>query len=309
MKNFWDKLNKPFYALAPLAGVGDQAFRELCKEYGADLVYSEMASVAALAYAPEKTFELLEFRPVERPFVVQLFGSDPAHFATATKLVTEKFRPDGIDINFGCPVPKVARQKAGAELFKDIKLSRKIIEATINSTDLPVSIKTRTEAGETKLLPFLDTMKDLDIKAIMIHGRTLKQGFSGGIDCEVIKKARDYFGGVVVANGGVVDRLSAEEVLRASGADGVGVGRGAFGRPWIFEEMKNQNYIAPDKSEIFKIMIKHAELALKYKGQEKFHEMRKHLCWYVQGFPGAKELRGELIQVDTLADIKKILKQ
>ncbi len=307
-KNFYQKLNKPILALAPLAGVSDIAFRQLCKSYGADIVYSEMASAAALKFSPAKTLELIQFEEKERPYVVQLFGSDPEHFEIATRLVTEKIKPDGIDINFGCPVPKVAKQKAGAELFKDIKLSREIIKATIDSTDLPVSIKTRTKAGDLELLEFLEYISDLNISAIMIHGRTLKQGFSGDIDCEIIKKARDYFGGVIIANGGVVDKQSADFILHETNADGLAVGRGAFGRPWIFSELKDKKFKKLSKEEIFKVIIKHAKLVKKYKGKEKIIEMRKHLCWYTQGFSGAKLLRSKLLQVETIEDIKEVLK-
>jgi len=307
-KNFWQKLNKPFYALAPLAGVSDLPFRQLCREYGADVLYSEMASTAALTFSPKKTLELIQFEEKERPYVVQLFGNDPKQFATAAKLVTEKVKPDGIDINFGCPVPKVAKQNAGATLFKDIKLSKEIIKSTIEATDLPVSIKTRTKAGDVDLFEFLDYMKNLDIDAIMIHGRTLQQGFSGDIDCETIKKARDYFDGVIIANGGVTDSASAKNILQASGADGLGIARGAFGKPWIFAELKDKNFKALEKEEIFEVIIRHAELVLKHKGEKKLVDMRKHLCWYTQGFPGAKLLREKLLQIETVTDIKNILK-
>lgn len=309
MKNFWQKLNKPFYALAPLAGVSDLPFRQLCRDYGADVVYSEMASVAALKFSPQKTLELIRFEEKERPYVVQLFGSEPKHFAMAAKLVTEKIKPDGIDINFGCPVPKVAKQNAGATLFKDIKLSHDIIKATTLATDLPVSIKTRTKAGDVGLLEFLDYMQDLDIKALMVHGRTLKQGFSGDIDYALIKKTRDYFGGIIMTNGGIVDRESAKKALAETGVDGLGIARGAFGKPWIFKELKNQNFKPLGKEEIFKVIIKHAELVLQYKGEKKLVDMRKHLCWYTQGFPGAKLLREKLLQVETIDDIKRVLKR
>ncbi len=306
--NFWQKLNKPFLALAPLAGVSDLPFRQMCKDYGADVVYSEMASTAALKFSPEKTLELVKFEKKESPYVVQLFGSDPEHFSIAAKLVTEKIKPDGIDINFGCPVPKVAKQNAGAALFKDIKLSHDIIKATIEATDLPVSIKTRTKSGDVGLLEFLEYMQDLDIRALMIHGRTLKQGFSGDIDCQVIKKARDYFGGMIMANGGIVDRASAKKALIETGADGLGVARGSFGKPWIFKELKDENFKPLKKEEIFKVIIRHAELVLEHKGEKKLVEIRKHLCWYTQGFPGAKMLREKLLQVETIKDIKNILK-
>ncbi len=308
MKNFWQKLNKPFYALAPLAGVSDLPFRQMCKDYGADVVYSEMASATALKYSPNKTLELIKFEKKERPYVVQLFGSNPEHFSLATKLITKKIKPDGIDINFGCPVPKVAKQNAGATLFKDIKLSREIIKATIEATDLPVSIKTRSKAGDVGLLEFLDYMQDLAVKAVMVHGRTLKQGFSGDIDYKLIKKVRDYFDGIIMTNGGIIDSVSAKKALDKSGADGLGIARGAFGKPWIFSELKDTRFKPLEKEEIFKVVVKHAQLVIKYKGEKKLVEMRKHLCWYTQGLPGAKVLREKLLKVETIDDIKKILK-
>ena len=213
MKNFYKKLKKPIYALAPLAGVTDSSFRQICKKFGADIVYSEMASVTALVYSPEKTLEMLNFSKKERPYVVQLFGSNPEHFSKAVKIIEKEIKPDGIDINFGCPVPKIAKQKAGAELFKDLKLSKEIIKTVIENTSLPVSIKTRTHAGSINILKFLDYMSDLDIKAIMIHGRTLKQGFSGSVDYKIIKEARKHFNGIILANGGVIDKKISEELL------------------------------------------------------------------------------------------------
>jgi len=300
------------YALAPLAGVTDSAFRQICKEFGADVVYSEMASVTALVYSPQKTLEMLQFNKKERPYIVQLFGSEPEHFTKAARLIEKEIKPDGIDINFGCPVLKVAKQKAGAELFKDTKLSKEIIKTVIANTSLPVSIKTRTKAGSVDILQFLDYVSDLDIKAIMIHGRSLKQGFSGPVDYKTIKEARKYFKGVILANGGVKDKKTAQELLDKTGADGIGIGRGALGKPWVFSEVKTSPP-APllvrrgEPGEILEVALRHAELAYKLKGEVGIREMRKHLCWYVAGLAGAKEMRRELVKVESLEDVKKIL--
>jgi nifR3 family TIM-barrel protein len=313
-KNFWEKLRKPIYALAPMAGITDSAFRQICKSFGADVVYSEMASATALVYAPKKTLEMLKFSKVERPYVVQLFGSDPEHFAHAAKLVVKKVKLDGIDINFGCPVKKVQKQGAGAVLMNNLKLSREIIESVINNTDLPVSIKIRSKAGRIDALKFLNNVRDLDIKTVMIHGRTLAQGFSGEVDYKVIKKARDYFGGVILANGGVNNAEDAKKLLEKTKADGIGIARGALGKPWVFTEIKGRNAkscvptIKPTPKEVFKIALKHEKLAEKLKGEVGIREMRKHLCWYVQGLPNARRLRKKLVQVNSLEDIKRILK-
>jgi len=314
VNNFWLKLKnsrrkagQAIYALAPMAGVTDSAFRQICKDFGADVVYSEMASATALVYNPAKTLAMLKFSPKERPYVVQLFGSNPEHFVKAVELIQEKIKPDGIDINCGGPVPKVAKQKAGAELFKDLKLSREILKTVIANTTLPISIKTRTKVGSVDILEFLKYVSDLDIKAVMIHGRTFAQGFSGPVDCEIIKKARKYFSGIILANGGVVDGQTAQNLLEKSGADGIGIGQGALGRPWIFTEIKSLKFKVKSPEKIFKVALRQAKLAYKLKGEQGIKEMRKHLCWYVQGLAGARKLREKLVRAESLAEIKKIL--
>ncbi|MFH1583035.1 MAG: tRNA-dihydrouridine synthase [Candidatus Falkowbacteria bacterium] len=314
MKNFWKKLNKPIYALAPMAGATDSAFRQICKRFGADVVYSEMISAAGLVYNSKKTLELMRFDKKERPYVIQLFGSKPEHFATAAKIVEKEIKPDGLDINFGCPVKKVAKQGAGAVLMNNLKLSREIIKAVLANTDLPVSVKCRSQVGQTTVLDFLKTIKDLPIAAVMIHGRSLAQAHSGEINFKIIKQAREFFNGIILANGGVKDKISAEEMLNKTGADGVGIGQGALGRPWIFEQLKITNYQLRIKnaeqksaSKIFKIILKHAKLAEKLKGREGIIEMRKHLCWYVSGLENASELRKGLVKVGSLKDIKSVI--
>jgi len=302
-KNFWLKLKQPIIALAPMAGVGDSAFRQMCAEHGAQVLYSEMASAAALFYKPEETLELLKFdSKKERPYVVQLFGSTPEHFAVAAQIITKKIKPDGIDINFGCPVKKVIKTGAGAALMQDLKKSRAVIEAVINNTKLPVSIKIRAASGKISAEAFLKNISDLKISTLMIHGRTLAQGFSGEIDCGLVKMARQYFSGIILINGGINKHEDIKNILAKTGADGVGIARGAYGNPWIFSSDKPENKI------IFKTAIKHATLMFKLKGKAGIVEMRKHLCWYIAGFAGAAVIRAELVKVETLAQIKKILK-
>jgi len=305
--NFWQKLNKPIYSLAPMAGVADSAFRQICKKFGADVVYSEMISATAIVYNSKKTLELMEFGKIERPYVIQLFGSKPEHFAIAAKFITKKVKPDGIDINFGCAVKKVTKQGAGIALMANLKLARQVIEATINNTNLPVSIKIRSQVGKITALDFLKHLSDLDIKAIMIHGRTSTQGNSGSVNYKIIKQAKKYFKGIILANGGVKDKKSAVELLKLTGADGIGIGQGALGKPWIFKQLRINNYELTIK-DIYKVALEHSKLEQKLKGKQGIIEMRKHLCWYVNGMENASELRKELIRVESLNDIKKILK-
>ncbi|MBU4216447.1 tRNA-dihydrouridine synthase [Candidatus Parcubacteria bacterium] len=305
MNNFWQKLNKPFYCLAPIAGVSDSAFRQMCKAYGADVVYSEMASVNALSFAPEKTLEMLRFEESERPYVVQLFGSEEGNFEKAVRIIEKEIKPDGIDINFGCPVPKVAKQNAGAELAKDLVQSRKVVEVVVKTATVPVSVKIRKKAGDVDALQFLDNIKDLDVKAVMIHGRDLKQMHVGEVDAEIIRQARNHFGGIIIANGGVKDLQSAQDLLIKSGADGLGIAQGAFGKPWIFSEIKSGELPA----SVFDVALQHAESAFKLRGKTGILEMRKHLCWYVQGLPGARKIREEFVRVETIEDIRNIIKK
>ena len=307
MKNFWQKLKKPIYALAPMAGITDSAFRQICKSFGADIVYSEMISATAIVYNSQKTLELMKFDKKERPYVIQLFGSKPEHFAHAAEFITKKIKPDGLDINFGCPVKKVAKQGAGAVLMNDLKLARQIVASVLANTNLPVSIKCRSRVGEITAVDFLKAIKDLPVAAVMIHGRSLVQGHSGDVDWKIIKQARKYFSGVVLANGGVKDKKSADELLNKTGADGVGIGQGALGKPWLFSQLATHNSQLITKKLILETALRHASLAYKLKGGQGVIEMRKHLCWYVNGLKNSNELRRELVKVESLADVKKIL--
>jgi tRNA-dihydrouridine synthase B len=316
MSNLWEKSKKtgsPMLVLAPMAGITDSPFRQICRGFGADVVVSEMASATALVYAPQKTLAMLTSVKAETPYVVQLFGANPEHFAKAVKLLTDikavkklgikNYRlPDGLDINFGCPVAKVLKQGAGCALFKDLDKSRQVLEAVLANTNLPVSVKTRTQAGQVNILDWLDNMADLPVSALMIHGRTLAQGFSGPVDYAIIKQARQHFKGVIIANGAINNLSDAETALKASLADGLGIGRGALGKPWLFQELKNKK---TSRQNVKKIILKHAKLVAKYNGN--FREFRKHLLWYVAGFPEAKKLRQELIKVDSLKEVIKIL--
>lgn len=303
-RNFWKKLKRPILALAPLAGFTDSAYRQLAAAYGAQVLYSEMVSATALYYNSRESLELIQFnRRREKNYVVQIFGGEPAHFAKAIRIITEKIKPAGIDLNCGCPVKKVIKQGAGAALMKDIKRSREIIETILANTDLPLSLKIRAGNGASSAIKFLAALSDLDIKAVMIHGRTLAGGFGAPVDLDIIKRARTVFSGIILANGGINQPADIKRVLKMTGADGVGLARGALGNPWLFslkERPKNRR-------EIFKVMFENARLAQKLKGEAGLVEFRKHLVWYVNGLKGASQLRVGLVQIKTLKDLKKVL--
>lgn len=320
--NFWKKLkkeNRPILALAPMAGFSDAPFRRICKKFGADVLYSEMASATALYYASRskksiideevvKTLKLLSFdKKKESFYVVQLFGSNPEHFKVATKIISEKIKPDGIDINFGCPVPKINKQGAGSALMRDLKQSRLVIEAVLANTNLPVSIKIRLQSGSVDFKEFLQNISDLEVSTLMIHGRTLKQGFAGPADFKAIKEARQYFKGIILANGGINNLAEAKRALEESGADGLGLARGVLGRPWLFQEIKKNKKIEKTEKELYKMIYSHASLFLKLKGDGAIFELRKNLVWYLSGLPGAAKKRSLLVSASSLKEIKEIL--
>jgi len=370
MKNFWEKLNKkkkPILALAPMAGVTDSAFRQMCKYYGADVVYTEMVSADGLYYDSKKTLELLSFEKNEKPVVVQLFGKNPNVFAKAAK-VCEEAGFDGIDINFGCPAKKVVAHGGGVTLMRNLDNCRAIIEAVMSGTNLPISVKTRTsikkesskksspyQGGRLRraemsqalgrrrdvdgcdeqehsalprtiggvaeedlpdervtVLDFIEKMKDLPISAIMVHGRPHENPFTADIDYETLKKVKEKFNGVVLGNGGINTPEDAGVMIEKSGVDGVGLARGLYGKPWLFKQVKDYlkkgKYKEFKKADINKAILRHGKIALKAKGEHGLIEMRKHLLWYVAGWPGAKKMRADLVRVENIKDIKKAIK-
>ncbi|MFA6159939.1 MAG: tRNA-dihydrouridine synthase [Parcubacteria group bacterium] len=337
MNNFWLKTEHPILALAPMAGITDSAFRQICRRYGADVVYSEMASVSALFFKPQKTLELVKFNKIERPYVVQLFGKDPAHFAKATRIISQIVKPDGIDINFGCPAKKVFGHGSGCALMMQKELAREIISAVCENTKLPVSIKIRAGVKDATALEFVKSTADLPYSAIMIHGRTYEGGFSGSLDFKLVEKIKKMFPDkIVLANGGINSAEDGAKILQDHPLlDGLGIARGAWGKPWIFEEIKeslchcehseaiselnSQNSRLPRSSRFYrdslamtnkqikKIMLLHAKLIHKDKSQQGLFEIRKHMSWYVKGFPGASELRRKLVIAESLEEIKEIL--
>jgi len=312
MPNFWKKLNKPILALAPMAGYTNSSFRQICKCYGADVVYSEMANATALSFGGKKTLELLKFKKAERYYVVQLFGNDPKYFRNAARVVSEKIKPDGIDINMGCPVKKVFSNGGGAALMLDAERAGEIIKQTLAGTDLPVSIKIRSGVGKTTAYKFVKKIKDLKISAIMIHGRSMKQGFSGEINYSQIKKVKALVDIPILANGGIDTPENAEKIIKRTNSDGIGIGRGALTKPWLFfqirEFLEKGEYREFSLREIKKAALKHAKMSYKNMGKHGILEMRKYLLWYFRGFEGAKDVRKELVRVESIEDIEKVLK-
>jgi len=311
--NFWQKLLKPILALAPMAGVSDSAFRQLCKSFGADVVYTEMISADGLHYDAKKTLAMLKFAKSEKPIVCQLFGKRPEMFAKAAK-IAQKAGFDGIDLNFGCPARKVAAHGGGVTMMRDLKHCRKLIQVTLENTSLPVSVKIRSGIDNVTALDFVKAIKDLPVAAVMIHGRPFKNPYNAPIDYAMIKKVKENFSGIVLGNGGINKPEDAEMMLEKTGVDGLGLARGLYGKPWLFKQIKDYlsagkkgNYQELDFKNIKKVAVKHAQLAEKMKGKWGIIETRKHLVYYAKGFPGAAKLRAKLVKVESIKEIKEIL--
>lgn len=309
--NFWEKFKKPILALAPMAGVTDSAFRQICREQGADVVYTEMISADGLYYEGKKTLSLLEFNKQEKPIVIQLFGKNPETFTKAAE-ICEQAGFDGIDINFGCPAKKVVAHGGGVTLMRDLDNCYQIIESVLSRTKLPISVKIRAGIDRVTAIDFIKKIKNLPVATLMIHGRYFQNPFSGPVDFKMIKKAKENFKGIVLGNGGINTPEDAKSMIKKTNIDGIGLARGIRGKPWLFNQvrdyLKNGEYSELEIKDIKKIIVSHAQLAYKSKNRHGIIELRKHLLWYTRGWPQAKELRIKLVKAESITDIKNTLK-
>ncbi len=302
-------------SLAPMAGVSEAPFRQICREMGADVVLSEFLSSEAIRRRIRSTLEGAEFEACERPIGIQIYGADPDAMAEAAALITEHYAPEFIDINFGCPVKKVVRRNGGSGCLKDLGLVRRIIRAVIGATHLPVTVKTRSGWNEEARTPveIALLMQDAGARAFTLHARTRTQMFSGHADWDEIARVVEALDIPVIGNG---DIQTAEDVVRMrqhTGCAGVMVGRGAFGNPWIFRDAQallagKAAPPAPDARERFRVALRHAQLALRLQGDSRktVIEFRKHLGWYTRGLHAASELRQRLFQVECMSEAEQI---
>lgn len=320
--HFWHSLPKPILALAPMEGYTDSAFRLLAREGGADLVYTEFVSSDAIAHDARSALAKLDYDPREQPVVAQIFGRDPAAFVTAAKAI-ERRGFAGLDLNFGCPARKVMGSGAGVALLRDPQYARQLIESVLDVLTIPLSIKVRasiraerrevapgTERRHTAL-DLIEAIRDLPVATVMVHGRSFEQGFSGGVDADMIRAVKQRFPGLVLANGGLQTPQDVQRLLTATGADGIGLARGALGRPWLFRQIRarlsGDNVPEPSWPEVRALAERHAQLALAAKGERGLIELRKHLTHYASGLPRAATLRARLVRATTLDDVRRAL--
>ena len=305
--------NKVF--LAPMAGVTDLAFRTLCREYGADLVVSEMVSSRGLHYKDKKTSELLKTNDIEAPLIVQLFGNEPDVMAEAAKILKDtgvKY----LDINMGCPAPKIVKNGDGCSLMRNELLAGKVAEAVVKAVSVPVSVKFRAgwDKDSINAVSFAKTMENAGVACVTVHGRTKDQFYSGNADYDIIKQVRDAVSIPVVANGDVTDGTSAKNIIEKTGCNSLMVGRGSLGNPFVFAEIKaafagNAITTVPSADKR-KALLRHIELMEEYKDEHiGIPEMRKHFAWYLKGIPHSGKYKLEAFSAKTYKEMKNLATQ
>lgn len=302
--------------LSPMAGVTDMAFRVLCKRQGCGLTYTEMVSAKGLYYNNENTEVLLEIAEEEKPAAVQVFGSEPEIVAMAAREAAARDAAI-IDINMGCPTPKIVKNGDGSALMRNPKLVRNIIRSTVNSVNVPVTIKTRKGWDENSVnaVEIASIAAEEGAAAVAVHGRTREQFYSGDADWDIIKQVKRAVNIPVIGNGDVQTPQDAKRMLEETGCDGIMIGRGAQGNPWIFKrtiEYLKSGKLLPEPSfeERIEMIICHMNMIIELKGETVgVKEMRKHAAWYLKGMPGAAKVRTEIYKHTTASQIEKTLKE
>lgn len=299
--------------LAPMAGVCNSAFRRIIKEMGCGLVYAEMVSDKGLVYNSKKTKDMLYVSDYERPIAQQIFGSDVDTFVEAAKMVYEIMKPDIIDINMGCPVPKVAvRAQAGSALLKNPAKIREIVSAVVKAVPIPVTVKIRSgwDSNSINAVEVAKICEEAGAKAICVHGRTRSQGYSGKADLDIIKKVKESVSIPVIGNGDVNSIESAIKMFEYTGVDAIMIGRGALGNPWLIKQLVTYFDTGiilekPSYKEIIDMCRKHLNYLLELKSEKiSVLEMRSHISWYIKGLPKSTEIKKELF---TISDAKGII--
>lgn len=301
--------------LAPMAGVTDLPFRLLCKEMGCGLVYSEMVSAKGILYDNKNTTELLEIDPKERPVAVQLFGSDPEILGAMAKKI-EQYPIDIIDVNMGCPAPKIVKNGEGSCLMKTPELVGEIVKSLVESQSKPVTIKFRKgfDDDHVNAVEIAKVAEANGASAVAVHGRTREQYYSGKADWDIIKQVKEAVNIPVIGNGDIFTPQDAKNLLEHTGCDAIMVGRGAQGNPWIFKRILhylNTGELLPEPTaeERVEKALRHAQMLIDYKGEYiGVREMRKHMAWYMKGMPGAAELRGKLNYAENRAELESLLR-
>lgn len=298
--------------LAPMAGVTNLPFRIVCKEFGPGLVCTEMASSRAMFHNDQKTKRLFNTEGEKRPISFQIFGSDEETMAYAAKHVSGF--ADIIDINMGCPAPKVVKNGDGSKLLLDLEQAEKVIKAVVENSKVPVTLKIRKGWDKENIVAteIAKIAENAGISAITVHGRTRSEFYSGKADLEIIKKVKETVKIPVIGNGDIVDEESAYNMFEKTNVDGIMIGRGSFGNPWIFRNIKHyletgEKLPAPSNEEKLEIMKKHINLAVEEKGEIAVKELRKHIAWYTKNLKNSSEFRSKINTIETKGELLEML--
>lgn len=303
----WADLPEGYECLSPMAGVTDTAFRQICKRHGADVVFTEMASANMMLNAPTRNEAFLHYEEWERPIIGQVMGGDEKIMAEAARVI-EDMGFDGIDVNMGCPEKKIVGNACGSSLLRDADTAARIVEAMAKAVNIPVSVKMRSGFFDAEIVQpqFAIRMQEAGAQALAIHPRTKEQAYRGSADWSITRLIVENVQVPVGGSGDVTDRPAIERLRAETGVQGIWVARGAMGNPWIFERDRTER---PPLAEVIATALEHARLMVQYKGAHGMIEMRKHLTWYFNGFPGAAALREEVKTVSSYADLERLIEQ
>lgn len=309
----WGVLNRPIIGLAPMADMTDTPFNRICKQFGVPVIFREMVSSEAIVRMNQKTMCMAAFDERERPVVQQIVGSKPDVMAEAARIIEERFRPDAIDINMGCPAHKVITNFDGAALMKDSSLAADIVRSVRDAVRVPVSVKTRLGwSDDTDCITFVQCLERAGADLISIHARTKAQGYAGQANWQRVGDAKAEISIPLLINGDIRTVSDAHLALAQSRADGVLIARGALGNPWFFKELASVfhgggSFVPPTKEDRIQTALHHADLQIERYGERGLIKLRKHLPYYFKGVKGWKIIRSKLVRINSIDELEAIL--